>query len=481
MYRNRIVLVVLLSSMCMLAACSNSNDAADGSNADVATQTQVQVSPEPETAEQVNVEEGSAQQTTQVNDLSGNKIEDIGFDTITKLERNGFYYDSFVSINTTEVMAAISSNDSDDTKLVRIDLKSGETSVLQESNDDEDIVGYSLRLSDNGSVQWRAYSKNEPMAHTYQMDLQQQQVVRVDDNEESPDGQWTAAPTYDDINPGIWGTELASGKRKQWTTGVNDTNPLWLPDSSGFLFLHDTGDNLGDGAGPRYELAKYDLRSRKATILPYESGFWGYIEWLVPGVSVLAHNGFDDGVGLKIVNLQTDKEYQIVDTSDLEHLTSSIVPNENHLFISDQGAFKVYGSDGELISDIAWPTDFDEYTMKPIAEPASQTNEQVREVYYKGEEQSARFGPSRISFSPDGKQLAYLLGAIGESVDDKVEGTRIALASSDGSETKLVTQDYVRISNLQWSPDGTTILALFTLGDDRKQFYIGTIEATPSR
>jgi Periplasmic component of the Tol biopolymer transport system len=216
--------------------------------------------------------------------------------------------------------------------------------------------------------------------------------------------------------------------------------------------------------------------------LPYESGFWGYIQWLEPGVSVLAHNGFDDVVGLKIVNLQTNKEYQIVDTDDFEYLSSTIIPADNRLFISDLGTFRVYGSNGELKSDIPWPTDFDEYTAKYIAKSASQTDESVREIYYAGGEQSARFGPSHLRFSPDGKQLAYLLGAIGESVDDKVVGTRIALANRDGSGTKLITQNYARISQFQWTPDGTAILALVTSEDDREQFYIGMIQATePTR
>ncbi|MBD3919447.1 hypothetical protein H8B09_11845 [Paenibacillus sp. PR3] len=482
MYRNRIGLVLLLLLLCMMAACSSRKDEAGVSSTDSIPLTRVHAAPESETAEQSNVEaESQVQPTMQTSDSSGNKIADIGFDTITKLELNGLYCAGFVAINTHEVIAAISSNGYDDIKLVRIELKSGEISVLQESSVDEQIVGYSLSQLDNGSVQWRTYSKNEPIDHMYQMDLQQQKVVRVDDIEKSPDGNWMATPTSDDSIQGIWGTELSSGNRKQWTTGAKDAIPLWLPDSSGFLFLHDTGDNLGDGAGPRYELAKYDLISNKITILPYESGFWGYIEWLEPGVSILAHNGFDDVVGLKIVNLETSKEYQLVDTSDFDYLSSRIIPVMNHLFISDQGAFKVYGPNGELKSNIPWPTGFDEYTNKRLAaDRPSQTDEPVREVYYAGDEQSARFGPSNLSFSQDGKQLSYLLGAIGEGVDDKVEGTRIALANSDGSGTKLVTQNYARISSLQWSPDGTTILALFTSEEDRKQSYIGTIQITPT-
>ena len=482
MRRTRLGTALLLSAMCIMVACSNSTDTLEVPSTNLSTQSQDQASPEPDKVQDNGEAEGHSQTTEQASDSSVLKLVGLGFDQLTKLELDGYYCLSFVATNKNEVIAVISSNGADDTKLLRIDLQSGSSSVIQESSDAEEIAGYSLILTDNGSVQWQSYSRNEPISHTYQLDLQQQQVVRVDSSEVSPDGKWTAASTIADSKQGIWGTELSSGERKQWTTGAKDANPLWLPDSSGFVFLHDTGDNLGDGAGPRYELAKYDLSSNKVTILPYESGFWGYIDWLEPGVSVLAHNGFDDVVGLKIANLPTNKEYQIVDTDDFEYLSSTIIPADNRLFISDLGTFRVYGSNGELKSDIPWPTDFDEYTAKYIAKSASQTDESVREIYYAGGEQSARFGPSHLRFSPDGKQLAYLLGAIGESVDDKVVGTRIALANRDGSGTKLITQNYARISQFQWTPDGTAILALVTSEDDREQFYIGMIQATePTR
>jgi hypothetical protein len=464
---------MLLTSMCMTAACSKDTTVPIK---EAVTQEHDQVS-SPLDAEhrsdESNSEEDTANAVKEPPASTDERTEGLGFSEVFKLDPDDSYYGSFVALNTNEVLAEIASTGLEQIKLIRINLKTGQKTIVQESSEEEQIGLNSLHRSNAGFIEWDSYSTKHPRGYMYRLD-DHQQIIRVGNSVESPDGNWLTTPTIDDAAKGIWGTDQLTGKRKQWTDGANDSQPIWLPDSSGFIFLHDTGDNLGDGAGPRYELAKYDIQSHKVTILPYASGFWGMIEWLEPGVSVLAHNGFDDGVGLKIVNLDTKKEDQIIETSEYDYLSSSIIPTAHELLVSDHGTFRRYGSNGELISTIAWPTDFDEYTQKHIAEK-SQTDEQTRNFYYAGEEKGARFGPSSLRFSPDGKRLAYLLGAIGESVDDMVEGTRIAVASSDGNGTKLLTNEYMHIENLQWSPDETSILALFTLEENRKQYYIGTI------
>ncbi|PWW04886.1 hypothetical protein DFQ01_106171 [Paenibacillus cellulosilyticus] len=471
MVHKKISAILLLVTLSIITACSK--DSADSSKEAVTVrQEQEQVSSQLDQADPTNTTSTGTEQAVSAEE----KIAGLGFSDVSKLDLDGYYCENIAAINANEVIAEISSDGAEQTKLVRINLKTGEKAIFQDTNGDEKISYYSLGQDDSGVVEWRTItnSANQSIYHTYKLDSHQQ-AVRVDDTQESPDGKWLADPNNEEKDEGIWGAERSSGVRKQWTTGINDDDPLWLPDSSGFIFLHDTGDNLGDGAGPRYELAKYDLGKHKVTILPYASGFWGNIEWLVPGESVLAYNGFDDGVGMKIVNLDTDKEYQIVDTSDFDYLWSSLNSVEHQLLVSDQGSFTIYGSSGEPLSVVPWPTGFDMYTNKHLSDPPTQTDEPVRQYYYTGGEQGGRFGPSSMRYSPDGKQLAYLLGAMGESSDDKVEGTRIALANHDGSETRLLTNDYVRISNIHWTPDGQSILALFTLEEDRKQYYIGTI------
>lgn len=474
MYPKKLGIVFLLSTLCMIMACSK----------DTTSPSMVAVTQEQEPMHESSPPDSSSRSEETSTDvqhtddavaptaLTEDKIAKLGFNHVTKLELDGYYCDSIAVINTNEVIASISSNEVDDSRLIRVNLKTGEKSILLESNKDEDIINYSLHRSDDGALEWDAYNEKQSLYHTYRLDNDQQPIL-VNYSELSPDGKWVVDSTKAGAQ-GIWSTDQATGMSKQWTKGENDAQPLWLPDSSGFIFLHDTGENLGDGAGTLYELAKFDIGQQKVTILPFEAGFWGMIEWLEPGVSILAHNGFDDEVGLKIVNLSTSKEYQIVETSDFENLSSINIPEERHLFVSDSGSFNVYGSNGELLSETPWPTGFDEYTNKHIVEP-SQTDEPASEFYYTGEEQGAHFGPSQLSYSPKGSHLSYLLGAIGESMDDRVEGTRIALANSDGSGTKLLTNNYARISNLQWSPDGAAIIALFTLEEDRKQYYIGMI------
>ncbi|HEY8528175.1 MAG TPA: hypothetical protein VIL22_00685, partial [Paenibacillaceae bacterium] len=83
----------------------------------------------------------------------------------------------------------------------------------------------------------------------------------------SPTGEWTAV--WDWETPGIWGVSARTGEKVQWTRGENDWSPIWRSDGSGFYYLHDTGEDLGDGAGPKHALAYYDLRTGKQEVLPF--------------------------------------------------------------------------------------------------------------------------------------------------------------------------------------------------------------------
>ncbi len=397
-------------------------------------------------------------------DVMTNTLLQRNYSNVLKLPSDGYDYENMIAISSDEVIL-LARNDDDSESIIRMNMQSGLSTVVWESGT-ESMNKYSLRWV-NDHVEWETYDAEQSVNRSYKL-ASGVLVSHIGTSYASPDGQWSVSYSGDNIGSIITPT----GTTEKWRTGAKDSQPLWLPDSSGFIYLHDTGEQIGDGAGPYYELARYDIASGKSSILPYDKGFWGRIEWLEPGVSLLAHNGFDDVVALKIVNLESGKERQIVNTYEYEYLNSFVESVSRRLFVSDEGKFSLYGSEGQVISEVAWPADLDEYSRLK-KETSDSSTERIH--YYIGEKGSGRFGPSQIQPSPDGSRIAYLLGAIGESIDDIVKGTRIATANDDGNGTKLLTEDYMYISLCRWAPDSSRLFALFSLPSDQKQLYIGVI------
>jgi hypothetical protein len=98
-------------------------------------------------------------------------------------------------------------------------------------------------------------------------------------------------------------------------------------DSKLFLYNWDTGKStilpgatgrkLGDGAGPEYVPSIYDIKYHKQSVLPLQKGFRGTIDWLTPGQTFLAKNGFDDVIGLKVVDFERITEKQLLNTDNV--------------------------------------------------------------------------------------------------------------------------------------------------------------------
>jgi len=288
----------------------------------------------------------------------------------------------------------------------------------------------------------------------------------------SPTGKWTAA--WDMNKPGIWGIAADTGDKTLWTNSDGDRNPLWLSDGSGFYYLHSTGVNLGDGAGFEATLAYYDIAARKSTILTYEKGFWGGLRWLVPDESIVASNGFDDVIGLKIIYLPDGTEKQIVDTSNLDYLDYAIHKEAGQLLITDCGKFAWYDRKGDIANLLEWPVELDESTRKnPNYVEGGNPYEQP---FYESSVNGGRVGPHGLQFSPNGKHLSYLLGAIGESLDDKVSGVKMVISNTDGTDPALVLDDYVRMDrDYVWSPSSKRIFIAFSTDEARERVYIGRI------
>ncbi len=164
-----------------------------------------------------------------------------------------------------------------------------------------------------------------------------------------------------------------------------------LPDSSGFIYLKDTGERLGDGAGPKYGLAKYELAGRKSEDLPFERGFWGAIEWMTPGRTLLAKNGFDDVFGLQVVDLEAGQEKQILSTDDVDYARYAYNPFARQLLISEQGKLTFCSDTGAKLSVVPWPDGLDEATRKNPN--FSQEPGDGAALYYLAASQGGRVGP----------------------------------------------------------------------------------------
>ncbi|MFC6547506.1 hypothetical protein [Cohnella cellulosilytica] len=289
---------------------------------------------------------------------------------------------------------------------------------------------------------------------------------------ESPTGKWTAA--WGTNTPGIWGISTDTGDKTQWTDSDGDRNPLWLSDGSGFYYLHSTGVNLGDGAGFEATLAHYDLAARKSTILTYEKGFWGGLNWLIPDVSIVASNGFDDVIGLKMINLLDGTEKQIIETSHLDYVDDLIDEKTGRLLISDHGKFTWYDGKGDIVNQMDWPVDLDEFTRKNPN--YSEDGNPYEHPFYEKGVKGGRVGPHGLKSSPDGNYLSYLLGAIGESIDDKVPGVKMVVSKIDGTDPALVLDDYVRMDrDYVWSPSSKRIFIVFSTDAARERAYVGEI------
>jgi hypothetical protein len=315
---------------------------------------------------------------------------------------------------------------------IRYDWKQERTEVLWESADRIGSIRSVPLPGERGTTFCMETYGEGTTGRTYL--FRDGKFTEVERGTPSPDGRWLAFTTED--RDGIWGKDNRTGEIVQWTKARGDRAPLWHPDSSRFIFLHDTGKDLGDGAGPETVPAVYEIGRRRLTELPLARGFWGGLSWLTPGKSIAAANGFDDVIGLKWIGLDTMEEKQLLETSRTDTAGYAVRAAQAQVLISDEGRFGLYDDRGDLIHSEPWPSG----------------------VY-----------PWMLRYSRDGEQLAY----VRRTEPNAMEG-KIAAADPDGSRPRLLTPDDWEITEMEWLPSGRGLLVLFGTPEQPVR-YVGRI------
>ncbi len=257
----------------------------------------------------------------------------------------------------------------------------------------------------------------------------------------SPNGKYLV---YRDAEKGgLWGKEIDTGDTFQWTNGEWDQQPLWLPSSEGFIYLKQTNTALGDGAGYAMKLSQFSIDTQNDAPLTIETGYWGHIDWLTAGNTIVAYNGFDDVISVAVVNLTNKKKIQLIENEGIGEVEASVNIKKKELLLSMDGKLVFYNDKGEEIVTRNWISERDGLV------------------------------PSALTFSPDGSKLAYLTGVQGWGINDIVPGRKVIVSSYDGSEERTLTKDYIYISGLKWSPDSSALAV--RIREDIDSNYIGLI------
>jgi WD40 repeat protein len=212
---------------------------------------------------------------------------------------------------------------------------------------------------------------------------------------------------------------------------------LWFPDGERYLYLHDTGKSLGDGAGPEKVPAIYDVKQKKETILPFEKGFYGSLQWMKPGETVLASTGYDDIVQVKILNLKEMSELMILNTDKIGDTHIANNPSRHQVLIAAERKVRLYTDHAEQI-DVRHQLDY--------------SQEKFTTAFY--------------SFSPDGNKLVYTLGSS--------SGSKVLIADGDATNLKTLTNDDLGILHLEWTPTSSHLIAAFQI-PNTAEVYMGRI------
>jgi dipeptidyl aminopeptidase/acylaminoacyl peptidase len=316
-------------------------------------------------------------------------------------------------------------------------------------------------------------------------------IREVRDPQRSPDGQWvaytvtTAVKDTDKNNTDVWMVSWDGTEHIQITsTPDGESSPRWSPDNKYLSFISSRQGAQGARTGQVWLLNRAGGEAVKVTDIK-------------GGVS--DHVWAPDGKRLALVVNDQDPADKDADEADDKKTPKPIVI-DRYRFKADRDGFlrgersHIYLFDLETRkAQILTPGTFEE--SSPAWSPDGRQIAFVR-VHGEGDVDmmpnsdlfvvDARAGarPRRLttstaeeggqlSWSPDGRQIAFVLGD--EVRYSAYDQAKLAVVPAAGGESRVLTTALDRpVSSAIWSPDGSALF--FTITDDRAQ-HIGRVGA----
>jgi hypothetical protein len=116
------------------------------------------------------------------------------------------------------------------------------------------------------------------------------------------------------------------------TTETLTKNPLeipgpWFSDGKRFMYLRNTGVKLTDGAGYAQAVSVYSLAEKTyKDISVLAQKRYRSLDWITIDKTLLVRGGFDDGLQLYTVNVESEEAYTIYDGDNSSEITVAIDP-----------------------------------------------------------------------------------------------------------------------------------------------------------
>ena len=237
----------------------------------------------------------------------------------------------------------------------------------------------------------------------------------------SPDGQWvvyglqSADPVNEKKPSNLWIVPTKSGRPRQFTYGQKDSAPAWSPDSKTIAFMSSRGENGG-------QLHLIDVNGGEARPLTDFAGSLFGFEWSPDGKQLLCTVLKKDAEALALEKDEKLKKLGLVDRNyERVHFKSDgmgFLPKERiHLWlvnaksgkatqITDHDVFDEYGT--------AWAPDSQSfaYVSNRSKDPDMAPGEDDIYIYNLDSKKSRKLstapgGKGSLSYSPDGKTIAY--------------------------------------------------------------------------
>lgn len=452
--------IAIVIAVITLAACSKQSTNEPGTTSAPAVQPTTSDSVQP-TEQPASSPSASPNETAPASPNASStpapvvKSASYGFDQIAPFpyDVNSYSLNQIVYESDSEIIVASYDGNM---KLVRYEVGSNVVSSKWEGTWSDFVSMYNAKSasSDDGSGRNITFQVDDKSASFFVKSNE-----AIDGEYVSPDGKWSVYTKDFDKRDGIWGKDRATGQTYHWTRGKADSDPLWFPDSTKFLYFADTGKEYSQpGYGNAVVLTEFDVATQKSKKLPFEEGLLGRSEWIIPGVSLtLINSANEEAWQTEIVNLQTKLDVTFfgaltgIVTRSYNFSTYLYNPVKHQILTSQLGHFQLYDEKGKLVSEVPWLKGYDSDSSP---NPAFNGHNGEIEPYYKV---GFEYGPHDFRISPDGNHIAYQSGFIVGSS----EGGKLVISNADTTKPIMHTSEKLIINEIMWTPSSERVLVFF--------------------